>query len=347
MKTLREGFTTGSCAAAAALAGCLWRRDGVCPEWVEWTVPEGRLFRARVCPHADFACGVVKGESDDPDVTRGLEVIARVEILDAGGEITFVAGEGVGTITEPGLKIPPGGAAINPVPREMIRRAIGSVYPGRGARVTVSIPGGREIAKKTFNPRLGIQNGLSVLGTSGIVRPMSLEALRASMRAELEMRVNQGRREMIFTFGNQGEAALSALYPGETIVQVSNELGYMLDEALELGVRKLLIGGHPGKLVKVSAGVMQTHSRYADARREAIIAQLALMGAPMELMTAISETVTTEAAIDAIARYHMEAVWDRLAAAARRYCRARVRDQMEMNIVFVDSLGRKLGECME
>ena len=347
MKKLREGYTTGSCAAAAALACCLWRRDGRCPGHVEITLPEGRRYAPEIIAHADGSCGVVKDAGDDPDITDGMEVRARVELLDGDGEIVFIAGDGVGTITEPGLKISVGEAAINPVPRSMIADAVRGVFGARAARVTVSIPGGAELARKTFNPRLGIRGGLSVLGTSGVVRPMSEEALRDSLCAELKMRVTQGHTSLAFTFGNQGEAALKPLFPELCVVQVSNELGFMLDSALELGVRRLLIGGHPGKLAKVAAGVMQTHSHTADARREAIAAQLALMEAPAALIREVMQSVTTDAAMEAIHGAGYDDVWNRLARAARGYCALRVRGEIGIGIAFVDGRGRLLGQCLE
>ena len=347
MKKLREGFTTGSCAAAAALACCLWQRDGSCPRQVEITVPEGRRYAPEIIAHADGSCGVIKDSGDDPDITKGMEIVAHVAVLAEDGAIRFRAGQGVGTITEPGLKLPVGEVAINPVPRQMIERAVRSVYGERAAEVTVSIPGGEEIARKTFNPRLGIQNGLSILGTSGVVRPMSEEALKDSLYAELKMRAEQGRRMLLFTFGNQGEEAMRRLYPEMCIVQVSNEIGFMLDAALELGVEHLLIGGHPGKLAKVAAGVMQTHSRTADARREAIATQLALMGAPVELLRGVCESVTTDAAMALIHAAGWDEVWNRLARAARRYCRLRVREMIGISIVFVNGRGDVLGRCME
>lgn len=347
MKKLREGFTTGSCAAAAALASCLWQRDGACPPQVCITVPEGRQYIPAIIPHGDFGCGVIKDSGDDPDITRGMEIIARVELLAGEGEIVFCAGEGVGTITEDGLKIPRGGAAINPVPRRMICDAVRSVFGARAAKVTVSIPGGREIAKKTFNPRLGIVGGLSVLGTSGVVRPMSEDALKESLYAELRMRALQGAQTILFTFGNQGEEAMGALYPGLPIVQVSNYIGFMLDSALELGVKRLVIGGHPGKLAKVAAGIMQTHSRYADGRREAIITHLALMGADVELLEKVQACVTTDAIMALVRDAGMQDVWNRLARAAHGYCRARVRGEIKMEVVFTDVPGHVLGRCGE
>ena len=182
MSGKREGFTTGSCAAAAALACCLWLRDGQCPQQVKITVPGGKDYIPEILPHSDGSCGVIKDSGDDPDITKGMEIIAKVELLDGDGDIKFVGGEGVGTVTEPGLKVGVGEPAINPVPRSMIEKSVRSVFGDRAARVTVSIPGGREIARRTFNPRLGIKDGLSVLGTTGIVRPMSAEALRDSDR---------------------------------------------------------------------------------------------------------------------------------------------------------------------
>lgn len=347
MKKLREGFTTGSCAAAAALACCLWLRDGSCPRQVRITVPEGRDYIPEILSHPDGSCGVIKDSGDDPDITRGMEIVARVELLPGDGEIEFCAGEGVGTVTEDGLKIPRGGAAINPVPRQMIAEAVRSVWGERAARVTVSIPGGREIAKKTFNPRLGIQGGLSVLGTSGIVRPMSEEALKDSLYAELRMRALQGRDSLVFTFGNQGEEVMRGLYPDACIVQVSNEIGFMLDSALELGVKRLLIGGHPGKLAKVAAGLMQTHSHTGDARREAIVTQLALMGAPVSLMEQVYGVITTDAAMELIHGAGYDGVWNRLARAAQRYCSLRVRGEIQIDIVFADARGAVLGSCTQ
>ena len=347
MKKLREGYTTGSCAAAAALACCLWQMNGHCPGHVEITLPEGRKYAPEIIAHPDGSCGVVKDAGDDPDITDGMEIRARVELLDCEGEIAFIAGNGVGTITQSGLKIPVGGAAINPVPRMMIEEAVRSVFGARSARVTISIPGGAELARKTFNPRLGIRDGLSVLGTSGVVRPMSEEALKDSLYAELRMRAVQGYTSLAFTFGNQGEEALKALFPELCVVQVSNELGFMLDSALELGMRHLLIGGHPGKLAKVAAGVMQTHSHTADARREAIAAQLALMGAPVALIREVMDSVTTDAAMAAIHAAGFDDVWNRLARAARRYCELRVRNEISIGIAFVDGQGRLLGQCLE
>ena len=347
MAHLREGFTTGSCAAAAALACCIWQRDGACPPQVRLTVPEGRVYAPAIIPHDDGSCGVIKDGGDDPDITDGMEIISRVELLDGCGDIIFCAGDGVGTVTEAGLKIPAGEPAINPVPRQMIENAVRSVCGERAAKVTVSVPGGAEIAKKTFNPRLGIVGGISILGTSGVVRPMSDEALRESMYVELKMRAAQGHKDIIFTFGNQGEEAMRALFPAACIVQISNEVGFMLDSALELGIEHILLGGHPGKLSKVAAGVMQTHSKYGDARLEAIITHLARMSAPTALIENVYACKTTDAAMKLINEAGYEGVWTLMARAAQKYCSLRVRNGIKTDIVYLDSEGNIIGKTME
>lgn len=340
---MRDGFTTGSCAAAAALASCMWRRDGACPEHVALTLPAGRVFTAEVTAHEPYECGVVKDAGDDPDVTHGYEVRARVELLDHDGAVEFCAGDGVGVITQPGLKLPVGEPAINPVPRDMIARAVRSIYPDAAVRVTVSIPGGRELAARTFNPRLGIVGGLSVLGTTGIVRPMSEDALTESIALELRMHRARGLERLALVFGSQGETALGRACPGLRAVQVSNYVGFALDTAAELGYRRVLLAGHPGKLGKVAAGVMQTHSRYSDVRREAIMAHLALMGAPVELVRAVHASVTTDAAMRAIDAGGYGGVWALMADSASMYCEARVHGACEVDALFIDGAGAVLG----
>lgn len=347
MVDLREGFTTGSCAAAAALACCLWQRDGTCPSQVGLRVPAGKVYTPVIIPHADGSCGVIKDSGDDPDITNGMEVIAKVELLEENGPVVFCAGEGVGTVTETGLKIPAGEPAINPVPRQMIEEAVRSVYGDRAVKVTVSVPGGEEVAKKTFNPRLGIVGGISILGTSGVVRPMSDEALRESLYVELKMRISQGWKDIAFTFGNQGEEAMKRLFPNACIVQISNEVGFMLDSALELGAEHILLGGHPGKLSKVAAGVMQTHSKYGDARLEAIITHLARMQAPVELIESVYACKTTDAAMRLIHEAGYYEVWNLMAYAAQKYCSLRVRREVKIDIVYLDAQGNIIGKTME
>lgn len=343
MKALREGFTTGSCAAAAALASCLWQRDGACPERVGIVVPAGKTFAPEVIAHGGYVCGVIKDGGDDPDITTGSEVRARVRLMESDGGIRFLAGDGVGTITLPGMKLPVGEAAINPVPRRMIEQAVRQVFPARAAEVTVSIPGGEELAKRTFNPRLGVVGGLSVLGTTGVVHPMSEEALKETIRLELSVRRKQGADEIGLVFGSQGETAAAALFPGMQTVQMSNFVGFALDCAAELGFLRVILLGQPGKLVKVSGGSMQTHSQYGDGRRETLIAHLALMGAPVELLEFVRQSVTLDGCISPIYDAGFDAVWTHLADAAAAYAAARIHGEMRVDAVMLDAKGQILG----
>lgn len=343
MKALREGFTTGSCAAAAALASCLWQRDGACPERVGIVVPAGKTFAPEIIAHGGYVCGVIKDGGDDPDITTGSEVRARVRLMEGDGGIRFLAGDGVGTITLPGMKLPVGEAAINPVPRRMIEQAVRQVFPARAAEVTVSIPGGEELAKRTFNPRLGVVGGLSVLGTTGVVHPMSEEALKETIRLELSVRRKQGADEIGLVFGSQGETAAAALFPGMQTAQMSNFVGFALDSAAELGFLRVILLGQPGKLVKVSGGSMQTHSQYGDGRRETLIAHLALMGAPVELLEFVRQSVTLDGCISPIYDAGFDAVWTHLADAAAAYAAARIHGEMRVDAVMLDAKGQILG----
>ena len=266
--------------------------------------------------------------------------------MESDGGIRFLAGDGVGTITLPGMKLPVGEAAINPVPRQMIEQAVRQVFPTRAAEVTVSIPGGVELAKRTFNPRLGVVGGLSVLGTTGVVHPMSEEALKETIRLELSIRRNQGADAIGLVFGSQGETAAAALFPGLQTVQMSNFVGFALDSAAELGFSRVILLGQPGKLVKVSGGSMQTHSQYGDGRRETLMAHLALMGAPLSLLEFVHQSVTLDGCIAPIHEAGLDAVWAHLADAAAAYAAARVHGEMRVDAVMLDAKGRVLGAAL-
>lgn len=344
MKTLREGFTTGSCAAACALASCLWLRDGACPDQVSLTVPAGRVYMPEIHALSPYRCAVYKDAGDDPDITNGSEVWAEAALTGRDGPVTFRAGEGVGTVTQPGLKLPVGEAAINPVPRQMIAQAVRSVFPKEGVTVTVGVTGGRELAAKTFNPRLGIAGGLSILGTTGVVRPMSEEALTDTIRLEMSVRRAKGEKSLIFVFGSQGEEALQSCMPGRPCVQISNFVGFALDTAAEMGFERVLLAGQPGKLCKVSGGCMQTHSRYGDGRREAVCAHLSLLGAPRELLKTVMESPTLDGVIAPIAAAGYERVWGELCRAASRYCEARTRGLLRVDTILLNAAGEPIGE---
>ncbi|HOS44316.1 MAG TPA: cobalt-precorrin-5B (C(1))-methyltransferase CbiD [Armatimonadota bacterium] len=320
--TLRSGYTTGTCAAAAAKAAALCLRGETC--WaVEIVLPDGAAVTLpveeveRLSARAARAA-VVKDAGDDPDITHGMRVVATIDLTDTA--MTFHAGEGVGTVTLPGLQISPGEPAINPVPRAMIVQAIREVLGEVGCRVTVSIPGGAAVAAKTFNPRLGITGGLSILGTSGRVLPKSEEAWLQSLLPQVDVALAAGLTTLYLTPGGFGERAaregLSA--PAQAVIQTSNFIGDVMRAAAERGARALVLVGHVGKLVKIAAGLFNTHSRFGDARLETVAALAAAEGAPAPLVAALLELPTCEAAIPVLESAGLAGVWDALAERAAR-----------------------------
>ena len=304
---LRCGLTTGSCAALAASGAAMLLLGEKKPETLRLVTPKGIPVQVRPeelrMEGENAFCSVRKDAGDDPDVTDGMLVAAFVCRTECGLEIC--GGEGVGTVTKPGLDQPVGEAAINSVPRRMIREALETVceelgYPG-GLRVTIAIPEGEKIAARTFNPALGIEGGLSVLGTSGIVEPMSEQALLDTIALEIRQKACEGDGRLILTPGNYGsdyldsrEGSLSAV----PRVRCSNYIGDAIDMATAEGLREVLLVGHVGKLVKLAAGIMQTHSRVADGRREIFCAHAARSGAGKEICTRIMDQVTTDGCLE-------------------------------------------------
>lgn len=345
MKKLREGVSTGSCMTGGAAAAALWLTTGKCPDVIKVETPIGKTLYLDVIPKEKGICGIVKDAGDDPDVTNGSEVITSVEILPEDGEITFVGGDGIGTITQEGLKLPVGEPAINPVPRQMAEKALRKIIGNRGAVVTVSIPGGGELAKRTFNPRLGVLGGLSVLGTTGIVRPMSEEAMKDSLLVELDMYARQGHRSILFVLGTTGENALKARY-GQfaCVLQVSNYIGFMIEEAVERGFTDILIGGFVGKLVKVASGTMNTHSHVADGRLETICTHAALHGASREVIERIYSCVTTKAAMKIVEEEGLMDIWKDMAEKAALHCKKTAHEMAEVGIIFLDGDNQVLAE---
>lgn len=305
-KKLALGYTTGSCAAAAAKAAAGMLFSGESVSEVFLPTPKGYLLHLEildpVCQREMASCAVKKYSGDDPDVTNGILVYAAVSYGASVRErkVTIDGGIGVGRITKPGLEQKVGDAAINSVPRRMITEAVLEMmeeYEIYGEIcVEISIPEGTALAKKTFNPRLGIEGGISVLGTSGIVEPMSEEALIASIRVELKMHRQNGARYLVISPGNYGTAYLSGHFPVnlEKAVKCSNFLGETIDMAVELGYEGILFVAHIGKFIKAAAGIMNTHSRCADARMEILTANALRAGAPLGVLQRIVDAVTTD-----------------------------------------------------
>jgi cobalt-precorrin-5B (C1)-methyltransferase len=326
-RKLKKGYTTGSCAAAASKAAAQMLLSGTVIKSTCIDTPAGVRLTLPVSD-AEFTgdaarCSVVKDGGDDPDVTTGLKIFAEVSLVNNPG-ITVRAGEGIGTVTLPGLRVKPGNPAINPVPMAMILKEAGEFLPeGKGFDILLSVPGGEETAKRTYNPRLGIKGGISILGTSGIVQPMSEEAWKESLALELSILAARGRDTAVLVFGNIGEdfAVNTLKIPPEYIVKISNFAGYMLDKAVDYGFRNVLMAGHIGKLAKVAAGIFHTHSRVADARMEILSSYAALEGAPTEVVSAVYGCIATEAAAAIIEENGLNGVFKRIAENVSKRCK--------------------------
>ena len=313
-KKMRFGYTTGSCAAGAAKAAGRMLLLGESCQYTELMTPKGVLLNLEILHMTQgenwVSCAVRKDAGDDPDRTDGLEIYAKVEKRNTPG-ISIDGGEGVGRVTKKGLEQPVGSAAINKVPRAMIEKELEEIcdaadYEG-GLFVTVSVPKGAGIAAGTFNPRLGIEGGISILGTSGIVEPMSETALIRSIEVEMRQKVENGAQYLLITPGNYGAAYLRERIelPFADSMKCSNYVGETLDMALDMGVKGILFVSHIGKFAKVAAGIMNTHSRCADARAEVMAGNALRAGISLEGAKEILHTVTTDEALDIIKRENL------------------------------------------
>lgn len=303
-KKLRRGYTTGSCAAAAAKSAALMLLENRRIESVHLITPRGIELdlevREIIMEENSVSCGIVKDSGDDPDITNGITIYAKVEKTDLRYTIEIDGGEGIGRVTKPGLDQPVGNAAINSVPRRMITEELRSVcedhgYSG-GLKVTISAPAGVEIAKRTFNPRLGIVGGMSILGTTGIVDPMSDEAVVETIRAELSMRAAEGKKSVLFVVGNYGSDYIrdELHIDPEIAVMTSNYIGDAFSLAAEYGYENAVLIGHVGKLVKLAGGIFNTHSRWGDCRAEIFASHAGMCGASQEVIRRIMDSAMTD-----------------------------------------------------
>ncbi len=318
-KKLRFGYTTGSCAAGAARGAVrlLLGEDEISE--VELMTPKGILLHLEILDRKRSenaaSCAVRKDAGDDPDTTNGILVYAIVEKFlirsDMEDRIVIDGGIGVGRVTKPGLSQKVGEAAINPVPRAMILQAVEEIadqyhYEG-GLKVTISVPEGEKIARKTFNPRLGIVGGISILGTSGIVEPMSEKALIDSIRVEMTQHAAMGEQYMLVTPGNYGADYLREHMelPFEKNIKCSNYVGETIDMAVDMGVKGILFISHIGKFVKVAAGIMNTHSHSADARMEVLCSNAIRAGGDLACARSILQCNTTDEALRVLDENHI------------------------------------------
>ncbi|NOZ59152.1 MAG: cobalt-precorrin-5B (C(1))-methyltransferase [Euryarchaeota archaeon] len=346
MKKLRKGFTTGTCAAAAAKAATLLLR-GERRERVSIALPSGERVSLGVAQlemreGVARAC-VVKDAGDDPDVTHGALICAEVRRR-SGREVVIGGGRGVGVVTKPGLAVPVGEAAINPVPREMIRRAVREAMPEGGVEVLIEVPRGKELARRTMNPKLGIKGGISILGTSGRVEPWSESAFMRSLVPQIDVALAAGFTEVVLTPGRIGEKnALRRRVPEDAVVQCGNYVGYMLEQCAERGIEGVLLFGHVGKLVKVAAGIFHTHSRVADARLETLAAYAAEGGAPQELVAKLLRSATAEEAVSLLLSGGFAGVLNRIAERASLRAGERVEGKLKTGTILINLKGEVVG----
>ena len=304
---MNYGFTTGSCATAAAKAAAYALLGGIRLEKIKIMTPAGIEYEPKVedvtVTSREAHCAVRKYSGDDPDVTNGTLIYASVSIIPDGKEEVIIdGGIGVGRVTRPGLDQPVGSSAINSVPRKMIKDEVRKVmreYDFEDSlSVIISVPEGEELAGKTFNPRLGIEGGISIIGTSGIVEPMSTKALIDTIRIELKQIRAEGAKTAVISPGNYGFEFMrdNYGYDLDKAVKCSNHIGETLDMIVELGFKSVLLTGHIGKLIKLSGGIMNTHSHEADRRMELMAAAAVRGGADMKTVRGILDSLSTEEA---------------------------------------------------
>lgn len=351
-KDLRCGYTTGTCAALAAAGAAALLLTGKRPGSLSVVTPKG--WPVEVEPAEAEAgqgwaqCAVRKDSGDDPDITNGTLVCARAEKAESG--IAIRGGTGVGRVTKPGLDQPVGEWAINHVPREMITAAVARVCAeagyGGGLVITISVPEGEALAARTFNPMLGIEGGISILGTSGVVEPMSEQALVDTLNVQLRQAAAEST-DLILTPGNYGmdflaEQGWQKLHV--PVVKYSNYLGEALDGAAVCGFRRVLLVGHMGKLCKLAAGIMNTHSHMADGRAQIFTAEAAVNGADAALCRALMESATSDACVELLKQAGLaEPVLAGITARAAGHLARRV-PQMETGLVIFSNQYGLLGE---
>lgn len=372
-KKLRSGYTTGTCAAAAAQAALRHllnlkeqKNHDFTPKIfpihaVSVDLPQGGTINIpikSIIVEGDIVTAeVIKDGGDDPDITNGASIYATVEILEANSlnkteessgennQIILFGGKGVGMVTKPGLSVPVGEPAINPVPRSMIVHEVKKFLPkGKRVKVTIAVPEGERLAKKTLNPRLGIVGGISILGTTGIVRPMSEEAYVESLIPQIDQAVALGHNLIVLTPGGMGEKkALELGMPREAVVQTSNFIGTMLKESAKRGIKKILLLGHIGKIIKVAGGIFHTHSKIADGRREILAAHAAMLGAPSALIKEIMELNTIDASIELIKTHGLQEVYMTIARWASKRCLEFLGEEIRVGTIMYSLDGEIIG----
>ncbi len=345
----RTGFTTGACAAAAAKAATrLLVRGGALGE-IATTLPNGQLvtFALGRCERsgAQAIASVIKDAGDDPDCTHGAELVAEVELTEAPG-VELRGGRGVAIVTKPGLGLEVGGAAINPVPRRNITEMVSEELPSGGARVTLSVPGGEEMAKQTLNARLGLLGGISILGTTGIVKPYSTAAYKASVVQAIDVARNRGLEELVLTTGGKSETYAMKLHPAlpeEAFIQVGDFIGTGIKHCARRGARRAIIVGMMGKLSKMADGKTQTHAAGSEVNMELLAMLATELGAPSALCDEIRAANTARHVLELCSSHGFGEITSRVCQRVVQHLHAHAGGTLDVHSYLVDFNGALLG----
>jgi len=353
-RPLRSGYTTGACAAAAAKAAALALVNQEAVEEVKITLPAGERvnFAVSSCTFnsLEASCSVIKDAGDDPDVTDGAEICAAVSWGKERG-VTIEGGRGVGVVTKPGLELPVGMAAINPVPRSMITQsvteAVGNQLESRGIQIKVSVPQGEELAKRTLNRRLGIVEGISILGTSGVVIPYSVEAYKVSISQALDIAVACGCQEIVLTTGRRSEkfAQRELTLPEESFIQMADFVDYALDECAKKGVARVIIWGMVGKLSKIATGQLYTHVSNSGVDVDFLAGVAASCGIAEATVTALRKAVNAHHFLRMLGTNKITEICNKLCLLAAQRCRDHSGRAFEMECIMSDYNGTILGRA--
>ena len=347
---LKYGITTGATAAAAAKAATIAATTQPVDRVVIPT-PIGLRFEvpiksSRKLTEDSAEATTVKDAGQDIDATDKMEITATVK-LTYDGKITIKSGEGIGTVTKAGLQVAIGEGAINPVPKAMITGAVQEALPpNRGADVLITAPEGANITKKTMNDKLGIRGGVSILGTTGIVKPYSIEACRRSLVPQIDVALAHGYKRILCVPGNIGERIAKEKFgvPEDAIVQTGDFVGYMLDKAVDKNVKEIILLGHSGKLVKLAANIFNTHHKVGDSRNEVIAAYAGAVGADQRLVNELLDANTSDEATAILQTANLaEATYDRIAERIQQRVSDRVENKIKISVVIVAMDGRILG----
>ncbi len=355
-KGQRTGFTTGACAAAAAKAAARCLVTGTMLAEIETTLPNRSrvTFPLQRCERSGdrVVCSIIKDAGDDPDCTHGAELVAEVELRAEPG-IEIRGGPGVATVTKPGLGLDVGAPAINPVPRrnitEMVTEELAtSAY--RGARVTISVPGGEEIALKTTNARLGLIGGISILGTTGIVRPYSTAAFRASVMQEIDVAATCGLQELVLTTGGKSEQFAMALHPHlpeQAFIQVGDFIGVGVRQCARRRIRRAIVVGMMGKLSKMAAGKMQTHIAGSEVDMGFLASLAEELGATPELLASIQQANTARHVLELCRDAGLVGITSLVCRKVVEHCTEHAGGKLEVSCFLVDFGGALLGRYPE